>query len=204
MKRNLLNHKKILLPIAFTLLLLLVRMMYTGQLVYIFLASNLFLAWIPYGISNALGKAEKIKQWKYYFFLGLWLLFFPNAPYIITDLLHLKERPPIPYWYDTVLLFSASLNGLVLGFLSVQNIDNSLTKRFNRKKARSILVVSFFLCAFGIYLGRFLRWNSWDIFFNTPQLVDDIADRFLNPFDHFRTWGITAVFGFFLCISYFS
>src|SRR5687767_13354522 len=122
------RYQKILLPIGFTIFLLALRICYTGKPVYIFLASNLFLAWLPFMISNRLSSSQKLRNWQSYCLLSLWLLFFPNAPYIITDFLHLKERDPVPLWYDVLLLFSASFNGLMLGFLSVQNIDKTLVE----------------------------------------------------------------------------
>jgi uncharacterized membrane protein len=197
-------HKRILLPVGFSFLLLAARIIITGELTYIFLAWNLFLAWIPFAISNALYRNKKAKRLKLFFLLAAWLLFLPNAPYIITDFLHLKERQPIPYWYDVLLLFSASFSGLMLGLLSVQRVDSFLSGRFSKRKVTFIILGSFFLCAFGIYIGRYLRWNSWDIFLNTGELVNDIADRFLNPFDHLRTWSVTIFFGTFLSLIYFS
>src|SRR6185503_17284547 len=108
--------KRIIIPLAFTLSLLIIRILLSNELTYIFLAWNLFLAWIPFALSQKLSKLNN--RWKILFITALWLLFLPNAPYIITDFLHLKQRTPIPYWYDILLLFSASLNGLLLGILS--------------------------------------------------------------------------------------
>src|SRR5688572_16462248 len=105
--------KRIIIPLGFTLFLLATRIVITGEPDYIFLAWNLFLAWIPFAISQHIKNVTA--RWKVFLLIGLWLLFLPNAPYIITDFLHLKLRPPAPYWYDILLLFSASLNGLLLG-----------------------------------------------------------------------------------------
>lgn len=106
--------KRIIIPIGFTLFLLAIRIVLTGELVYIFLSWNLFLAWIPFAISQELIGARN--RWNIFFLTAIWLLFLPNAPYIITDFLHLNQRPPIPYWFDILLLFSAALNGLYLDF----------------------------------------------------------------------------------------
>lgn len=194
--------KRIIIPLGFTILLLLLRIVFTGELTYIFLAWNLFLAWIPFALSQQLGTVNT--RWKLFPLVGLWILFLPNAPYIITDFLHLKHRPPIPYWYDILLLFSAALNGLLLGFMSLLAVERFLVKRYGGKISGFVILSSFFLCAFGIYMGRYLRWNSWDIIVDPLGIAVDIADRFLNPFDHFKTWSVTLLFGSFLCVMYYS
>jgi len=194
--------KRILIPIGFTLLLLVVRVTLTGEPVYLFLAWNLFLAWVPYAVSQKLIPATN--RWQILFLTGTWLLFLPNAPYIITDFLHLKQRPPIPYWYDILLLFSAALNGLLLGLLSLLTAEKFLAGRFGNRISGLIIPGSFFLCAFGIYLGRFLRWNSWDIITNPGEIATDILERVFNPFDHIGTWSVTLLFGSFFYVFYYS
>jgi uncharacterized membrane protein len=197
-------NNRILLPAGFSFLLLIARIIITGELTYIFLAWNLFLAWIPFAVGYVLCSGKEVKRLKLFFLLAAWLLFLPNAPYIITDLLHLKERQPVPYWYDVLLLFSASFSGLMLGLVSVYKVDNFLSARFSKRKTTLFVLASFFLSGFGIYIGRYLRWNSWDIFLNTAALTNEIADRLLNPLDHFRTWSVTLFFGTFLSLVYFS
>ncbi|HEX6849636.1 MAG TPA: DUF1361 domain-containing protein [Chitinophagaceae bacterium] len=193
---------RIIIPLAFTLSLLTIRIILSSELTYIFLAWNLFLAWIPFALSQKLGEVKI--RWKLFFLIGLWLLFLPNAPYIITDFLHLKQRFPIPYWYDILLLFSAALNGLLLGLLSLLTIEKILINRYGKKFSGIIILCSFFLCAFGIYMGRYLRWNSWDIIVNPGEIATDIADRVFNPFDHFGTWSVTFLFGSFFYVIYYS
>jgi len=198
------SDKKILLPAVFTLCLLSARIIITGELVYIFLAWNLFLAWIPFALSLQLDKNYNTSGWKKAAIFFLWLLFLPNAPYIITDFLHLKQRAPVPYWFDVLLLFSAAFNGLLFGFLSLQKVEIFLSSKFGIRKATIIILFSFFLSAFGIYIGRFLRWNSWDILTNPGELADDILNIVTNPFGHFKTWAVTLLFGSFLSLIYYS
>jgi uncharacterized membrane protein len=190
------------LLLFFTVTLLAARVLITGELTYIFLGWNLFLAWIPFAISNKIEPAGN--QWKIYFLLLLWLLFLPNAPYIITDFFHLKQRAPVSYWYDVLLLFSAALNGLLLGLASLLNVENFITTHYNKRVSGIIILCSLFLCAFGIYIGRYLRWNSWDVFLNPFDMAGDISERILNPFKHFKTWSVTLLFGIFLSVVYFS
>jgi uncharacterized membrane protein len=194
--------KKILLPISFTLLLLAIRMVITGELTYIFLAWNLFLAWVPFALSHHLTQVSN--RWTIIFLTILWLLFLPNAPYIITDFLHLKLRMPVPYWYDILLLFSAALNGLLLGLLSLFTVEKFIANRYGKRTTGIIILCSFFLCAFGIYIGRYLRLNSWDIITNPGEIATAILDRMMNPLDHFRTWSVTLLFGSFLYVAYYS
>lgn len=194
--------KRIIIPLGFTLFLLATRIILSGHLYYIFLAWNLFLAWIPFAISQNIGAAKN--RWKIFFMIGTWLLFLPNAPYIITDFLHLTSRPPIPYWYDILLLFSAALNGLLLGILSLLSIERFLANRYGNKISGLVILCSFFLCAFGIYIGRYLRWNSWDIIMNPDDIAADILVRIFNPFDHFATWAVTILFGTFFYVIYYS
>ena len=120
--------KRIIIPVGFTICLLLVRLILSGELTYIFLAWNLFLAWIPLAVSQQLTGARN--RWQILLLTGCWLLFLPNAPYIITDFLHLRQRPPIPYWYDILLLFSAALNGLLLGLVSLLTVEKFLVSRY--------------------------------------------------------------------------
>jgi uncharacterized membrane protein len=194
--------KKIAIPLSFTLFLLATRMIITGELTYIFLAWNLFLAWIPFALSRYLVQLSNRKA--ILFILGVWLLFLPNAPYIITDFLHLKHRLPVPYWYDILLLFSASLNGLLLGLLSLFTVEEFLARFYGKRISSFIILTSFFLCAFGVYVGRYLRWNSWDVFTNPGEIVMQLLDRVFNPLDHFGTWSVTFLFGSFLYVMYYS
>jgi uncharacterized membrane protein len=194
--------RKIIVPVAFTLLLLIIRVVVIGQLTYAFLPWNLFLAWIPFAISQKIGGVSN--RWKIFLLTGLWLLFLPNAPYIITDFLHLKHRPPIPYWYDILLLFSAAVIGLLLGLVSLLNVEKFLSDRYGKKLSGFFILCSFFLCAFGIYIGRYLRWNSWDIITNPDAIAADIFERIINPLDHFGTWSVTFLFGSFFYVMYYS
>jgi len=194
--------KKIIIPLAFTFFLLIIRIIMSNELTYIFLAWNLFLAWIPFALSQKLSTINN--RWKIFFITGLWLLFLPNAPYIITDFLHLKQRTPIPYWYDILLLFSAALNGLLLGLVSLLTVEKFLAHRYGNKISAFIILCSFFLCSFGIYMGRYLRWNSWDIIVNPGEVAADVLERVFNPFDHFGTWSVTILFGSFFYVMYYS
>lgn len=189
---------------AFSIIMSAFRVWHTGTLVYAFLIWNLFLAAIPYGISTFLVEFEELRRRPPIFWslLALWLLFLPNAPYIFTDLFHLRLRNGVPLWFDLLLLLSFAWNGIILGYLSLFDVQELMALKLGKRFTWLGVVGILFLCAFGVYLGRYLRWNSWDLFFNPLPLLTDIRDRFLNPFEHPQTWGLTIGYGTFLVLGY--
>jgi len=190
----------------FCFLLTILRYSYSDTKAFLFLNWNLFLAFIPWLLTTWVIIQPKIQQYK--IVVGLiicfWLLFFPNAPYILTDLFHLRLKLSMPVWFDLVLILSFAWTGILFGFLSLWDIERVLSKFLKRKYISTISIFLLFLSSFGVYLGRYLRWNSWDIIQNPFELAFDISDRFLNPFAHSRTWGMTIFMGLFLGILYFS
>lgn len=195
------NHL-ILLSVGFTFSLISFRVFYSGSLMYLFFIWNLFLAAIPLLISRFLIQTGK-RNFQIIFFTT-WLLFFPNALYIMTDLIHLKERGNVPLWFDAILIFSATINGLIMAYISLQTIESFLQSKFNNQRTDLILFGCLFLSSFGVYLGRFLRWNSWDILINPFGLAFEIIQHFINPFQHLRTWSMTIILTLFFSIFYFT
>ena len=190
------------LTVGFTISLILFRIFYSGRLMYIFFGWNLFLAVVPLVITFFLHHTKnRNTQWLLF---ASWLLFFPNSLYIITDFVHLKERYPVPLWFDTILVFSAAFNGLIIAYASLQQAELFLRSKFSVLKTSIIICACLFLTSFGIYLGRFLRWNSWDILSDPLGLILQVTDRIFNPFEHPRTWGVTIVFTLFFSIFYFT
>jgi uncharacterized membrane protein len=180
--------------------ILLTRIIWTDQIRYIFLAWNLFLAWVPLLITLFLN--ERIKAGsrnKYCFALGLlvWLLFLPNAPYIITDLLHLKANTHVPIWFDSILVFSFALAGLLCGLYSLFLAHHIIDRLFNQVIGWLGVVGSVGLTGFGVYLGRVERWNSWDLFTNPVRLLMDCLQQTTNPVAIKMTIGFTCLLLFF-------
>ena len=182
------------------------RCIYSNTNTFLFLNWNLFLAFIPWLLTTWLIIQPKIQNHKIVvgLVICLWLLFFPNAPYILTDLFHLRLTTSMPVWFDLVLILSFAWTGILFGFLSLWNIEQIFSKSLKHKYITAISILLLFLSSFGIYLGRYLRWNSWDILNNPFQLAYDIGDRFINPSIHPRTWGMTILMGLFLSMLYFS
>ncbi len=190
--------------ISFSFIILAYRVYLTGTSTYSFLVWNLFLAGIPYVFSSIIyhRSADQKLGIKQIPILLLWLLFLPNAPYILTDLFHLEQKPSIPEWYDLMLILSFALNGLVLGIISLFQIHDLVEKRLGLASGFVFAFVVCLLCAFGVYLGRFLRFNSWDIISNPSPLFQDLFSSFKEPQIHGRRWGMTFVMGTMLFMIY--
>ena len=154
--------RMLLLSVSFTMALLAFRMFRTHTLEYGFYVWNTFLAAIPYFCSNQLVHCKKINGVAILLLAG-WLLFFPNAPYIITDLFHYEEKPNFPVWYDLILVTSATWNGLILGIVSLMRVEAFLSNHMKQVWVKLCVFASLFLCGYGIFMGRYLRFNSWDI-----------------------------------------
>ncbi|WP_223649185.1 DUF1361 domain-containing protein [Hymenobacter psoromatis] len=191
------------LSLALSFALIAVRILLTGQLQFTFLLWNLFLAAIPFGLSAALTLAARPPAGRLLLPVGaVWLLFFPNAPYLITDLFHLVPRRGVPYWYDLALIMSCAWNGLMLAFASLLDMHTLVRQRLGFWAGWGFVNLALGLSAFGVYLGRYLRYNSWDILSNPFTLFYDIVQRLLHPFHNWQTWGVTVVFWAFLLIAY--
>lgn len=181
------------------------RWYYTGTKFFLFLNWNLILAIVPWVISRyLLGKNKAPSKIALALMLFTWLMFFPNAPYILTDLFHLKLSSNMPIWFDLILILMFAWTGLLFGFLSLWNMEALFKSRIKSKNISLISSLLLFACSFGIYLGRYLRWNSWDVIQNPFGLMADIGDRFASPFDHPRTWGLTLLMGVFLNVVYWT
>lgn len=162
--RTLLNSIKqtpflnLILWTGFSMSLLTARVFWTGEITFVFLAWNLFLAWVPWFFSKAISPVQR--GWKQLALLVGWILFFPNAPYILTDLFHLKLRLVMPLWFDLLLILSFAVSGLLLAAQSLHIMRKWLTHYIPKAWTEIATVGYLFLTAFGIYLGRFYRWNS--------------------------------------------
>jgi uncharacterized membrane protein len=190
----------------FCFLLSIFRIVYTESKVFLFLNWNLFLAFLPWLFSSSLALKPNLKKNKIMISLLLliWLLFFPNAPYILTDLFHLKSRTSMPIWFDLVLILAFAWTGLMFGYLSLFDIQEYLQNYFPKPLVYFFSFIFIFLGSFGIYLGRFLRWNSWDIIRDPFGLFLDVSNRFLYPADHPKTWGVTFLMTILLSMIYAS
>lgn len=204
---------KILIPKPIAPFLLLVffltilRVAIFGKYSLIFILWNILLSFIPLLVSTILvilKNNNKLKDWTLLVLGIVWLLFLPNAPYIVTDLMHIGVVRAVPALYDSVLLFSSALVGVLFGLYSVSDMEKILASRFSFFVSKTIIFLVMILTGFGIYLGRFLRFNSWDVFVNPSYLINAIRDIFSNKADLIEALTYTSLFGVFIIVVYWS
>ncbi|MBA2612182.1 MAG: DUF1361 domain-containing protein [Bacteroidetes bacterium] len=183
------------------MLLLVARIIRTEQLSYIFLTWNLFLAFIPYLlIKNFKMEQNKLVQ---VLIIGTTILFLPNAPYIITDLFHLRERIAAPIWLDLILILSFAFLGMVFFVLSVNQLLSISNLLFRSRLITSgIKLFIMGSSSYGIYLGRYLRFNSWDVVFNPFHLAKQMLTSVFNENCYKETFAVTITFTIFLYLVF--
>lgn len=173
---------------------------------FLFLIWNLFLSVIPFAL--ALGiyhyRNQKYAKWLLWPSILLWLAFLPNAPYLITDLIHIRPRAFMPLWYDTFTFFAFAWSGLLFGIGSLQLIGAILEEKWGSKWSLFAILSVILLCSFGIAAGRFLRWNSWDLLAQPFMILDDISSLLVNPLTYKNIWGMAMLFSAFLSIVFLS
>jgi uncharacterized membrane protein len=213
--RTLLLHERrqaaVLASLAFATALctvmLIVRVIYEGRLTRFGLQWNLFLAWLPMIgalVAYNLGKRYGRRAWPLILpFLGLWLLFFPNAPYILTDFIHLRPIGDVPLWYDLILVITYAMTGVFLGLVSLYLMQSLVSRAFGRLTSWIFTLSVLAVTGFGVYLGRFPRWNSWDLLTDPSALLADIWTRLSNPLGNGRTFVFSMLFSLCLAAMYF-
>lgn len=177
-----------------------------GNLSYDYMLWNLFLAWVPLLVLLALLRLLRKRRWSSWPGIGLsllWLLFLPNSFYMISDLIHLEDQPTVDVLFDAVMLTSFVINGLILGYISLYLFHLELKKRLPEQTAWNFIGVILLLCSFAIYLGRELRWNTWDMLFNPAGILFDISDRVIKPGTYPETFVITGIFFLLLAGVYY-
>lgn len=170
------NNAILLLACSYCVFLLLVRAKITGNIFLFFLIWNLFLAAVPYALVFGLRALDAAKRnnWLLASGLLLWLLFLPNSFYILTDFVHLSKSVCGTLWLDLVILASFSIAGFGFGLLSVSIAKPLLEQLFGQKTTQILIPAICLLCGSGIYLGRILRYNSWDVLHSPLALAGDL------------------------------
>lgn len=195
----------LLLSNAVSAWLFVVRVITTGDYRYWYMLWNLFLGWLPLLFAALLvwrlRKQRWAKLWNVVLTL-LWLGFLPNSFYLLTDLIHLQNTGEINLLFDIVLLFTFIFNGYIAGYMSVYLIHRELLKRRSYTWAHLAIALVFLACGFAIYLGRTLRWNTWDVLVNPAGLLFDVSDGIVNPLAHPQIVVTTGTFFILLCTTY--
>jgi uncharacterized membrane protein len=181
--------------------LLLLRMVLHHSLHFCFLVWNVFLALLPLCFARAAVRARHPGR-------GLtlslaWLLLFPNAAYLVTDIVHLRILPGPLLWLDLVLLFSAGLLGVALSLQSLCTIERFYLRYMHPRWLPLLRITLLTASAYGIYLGRIGRWNSWDLVVQPLALLRDIFSDLRHPLRNREAWQLTALFAVLQIGSYY-
>jgi uncharacterized membrane protein len=186
-----------------SLILLIGRIIFTDSLRYIFLVWNLVLAVTPLLLAWWLYdrlKTESWFSWPQILLTFAYVGFLPNTFYLITDFVHLEQFNEASLYFDVILLSGFVFNGMILGFVSIYLIHRQLLRRISEKDSLYLISVIFLMASFAAYLGRFTRFNTWDIILRPAGLLFDVSDRFVNPTQHADTY-ISTVSLFFVLLS---
>lgn len=170
-----------------------------------YLPWNLMLAWISLIITLWLERTVHHNLWSSWYALavtGLWLVLLPNTFYMISDFIHIQEVGRVDLLYDVVMFASFIFNGLFLGLVSLYIVHSELVRRVSSRIAGSFISLIILLCSFAIYIGRELRWNTWDIVTNPSSVLFDVSDRVLNPSKHPQAFTTTTSFFVLLMTTY--
>ncbi len=188
--------------------LVVARIIWPGNLRHpVFLIWNLFLAWLPL-IFSLLAcdhyHSGPAQRWRFAGFAGAWLIFFPNAPYIFTDLIHVTPYYYYyqHYWVDLMLTLLCALTGLVLGFVSVFLMQALVRRELGRLASWAFIALIAVLSGVGVYVGRVLRYNSWDVVLKPVSLYQGLDRWMTGPAAGVGSFTFPALFAMFFFIAY--
>jgi uncharacterized membrane protein len=176
------------------------RVAYTDSTRHAGLIWNLFLAWIPF-ILAYFAHAISWRKIALYIVIPviafLWLIFFPNAPYMLTDLQDLARAGGVgaPLWYDVIIVVWCSWTGTLLGIISLYLMQDIIFRTINRWVGWVFVFVISAASSFGMYIGRFVRLNSWDILQNPSETAMEILGLVIDP--SMRLAAFTVLYTFF-------
>jgi uncharacterized membrane protein len=192
---------------AVSLLLIAIRVFKTHETTYTPLAWNLTLAWIPAAMAllsyNINRKGSCLGAMLVLAFAAVWLLFFPNAPYLLTDIVHLQPKPEMPYWFDQILYLAFAFTGCYLGMISLLLMQALVRRLLGGAVSWLFAGGALILSGFGIYLGRFTRFNSWDLLTAPKPVIKEVLDWLLHPKSNMETFGFSIIFSLFFASVYF-
>lgn len=179
--------KALLISNLVSIALFVIRYSVTHSTSFWFLFWNLLLAWVPLIFVWMLRGQLKRKSWKEpvpVIYTLLWLGFLPNSFYLMSDLIHLQRVESAGVLLDAVLFLSFIWNGMVAGILSIIWVHQAILKRRGRTVAAVVISIVLLLTSFAIYIGRNLRWNTWDVLVNPFGILFDVSETVINPLSH--------------------
>ena len=183
------------------------RVYLAQQVRFLFLIWNLILAWLPYLFSLISSIIHQVcPRWWFALLIpgGFWLLFLPNAFYIVTDFIHLVSVQSIPIWYDAGLITITSWTGIFLAVSSLYTMQRIIRDYIGNLLSWGFAFLVIGLNGFGVYLGRFLRWNSWDIFFDPVEILTDSYSLLRNPMESRDVIGFIMMYTSLFLVTYLT
>lgn len=171
-----------------------------------YLMWNLVLAWVPFGLSLWLRKLLRTRSWASWLSLvvtAVWLGFLPNTFYMLTDYVHLQDVARVDPIYDVAMFTALIATGVSLGFASLAIVHVELRRRLPAASAWRVIALILLLTSFAIYIGRDLRWNTWDIITSPAGILFDMSERIINPTAHSQTFVITVTYFVLLGVCYY-
>lgn len=187
---------------ALSCALLAVRVLRTGSPALCFLAYNLSLAWIPVGLSALTCRLAREGSPLSLASGVAWWLFFPNAFYLVTDLVHYHARPGVPFWYDVALIVAFAWCGTLLALASLGRMHVLVRERRGSMFGWAFALFACLSSGFGIWLGRVQRWNSWDAALHPFAVARDSLNALAHPLRDPSPWGVTLAFGGLFAVVY--
>lgn len=174
-----------------------VRVLLSGVTRYVYVPENLALAWLALVLAWFLTKQLKVRRWfswQNVLLSVLWLFFVPNAWYVLTDFIHVDSRGEVSQLFDILMMSSLVFAGFCVGFASLFLVHKELVKRFNGFYAHLFIAVVILLSSFAIYMGRNLRWNTWDIIADPSGIILNVSDRLIDPLSYPSALNVTLLF----------
>lgn len=178
-----------------------------GSIRYWFIPENLALSWLSLLFAWVLVKQLKVRRWVSWQNISLtvlWLGFLPNAWYVLTDFLHIYSAVDTTQLYDIVLMSTLVVSGFIVGFTSLYLVHRELDARLGAVSGLLVINSVILLSSFAIYLGRFLRWNTWDVVTNPSGVILNVSDRIVDPLGYPRAITLTALFFLFIGVIYWA
>lgn len=180
----------------------------SGEWTYFFVPGNLTLAGFPLVFAALAfwltGKRTPVRTVLAGGCGALWLLFLPNSPYVVTDLQHYEDSALIAGWYDGLMLGAFVATGILLGLVSLYVMHGVIARAAGTAASWVAVLAAMPLCGFGIYVGRVLRWNSWDAVAAPGKIVHDLVTVATNAPMRSEALAMTVGFGAFFAVAYIA